>query len=118
MAEFPHNIAVVADHSTALGFQLAGVQTGFQLADIKTVHVAEKKSAEKKIEELLAQPDLGIIIVTEEIFSSLDWRLRKKIERIAKPVVIAVPDKFGPKAEDKESIKALIRRALGVDLTR
>ncbi len=61
--------------------------------------------------------DLGIIIVDERLLEAADWRLRRKIEMAAKPVVVAVPGRDGP-AEQSESISKLVKRALGFDLMK
>ncbi len=106
--KYSHRIAVVADGPTCTGFRLAG---------IRDVHLAEGKEAEAKIEELLADPGTGIVIVNEKIMNGADWRLKKKIERLAKPVVIAVPDKGGP-AEQGDSLRAMIKKALGFELMK
>lgn len=101
-------IAVIADNATCLGFRLAGVQQAF---------AAEGKQAEKKLEEMLEKESIGIIIINEKLLDKMDFRLKKKLDRKAKPVVITVPDKKGGEAET-ESLKALIKRAIGIELIR
>jgi len=100
-------IAVVGDGATATGFRLAGVTN---------VYALEGKEAEKKIAELLGNEDTEILIVNERISASLDWRLKKKISTIARPVVVEIPDKFGTSGQT-ESLKAMVKRALGFELT-
>lgn len=107
--EFPHNIAVVADNSTALGFRLAG---------LKQVYALDEKAAEQKLAELIDNPDVGIIVMNENYLASIDHRLKKKIDRLAKPVIIAVPDKTGKTAVEAESLKQLVKRALGLELMK
>src|SRR3989338_253801 len=94
-------IVVVADGPTCTGFRLAGIQE---------IYPREGREAESKIEELMASEDTGIIITSEKLMDSLDWRLKKKIERAAKPVIIAVPDKGGPMEQKADSLKSQIRR--------
>ena len=101
-------IVVIGDNATCTGFRLSGIQRVFR---------AEGREAEKRLAELLEQQEIGIIIVNEKIFEKMDFRLKKKIERTARPVVIAVPDKTGAGAE-AESLKALIKRAIGIELLR
>ncbi len=101
-------IIVVADGPTCTGFRLAGVQDVFP---------AEAGAAEKKIEELMASEDAGIIITSEKVMDGLDWRLRRKIDRAARPVVIAVPDKNGPR-EQKDSLASQVKKALGFELMK
>ncbi|VVB99561.1 V-type ATP synthase subunit F [uncultured archaeon] len=100
-------IVVVADGPTCTGFRLAGIQEIFP---------REGREAEAKIEELLGTEDTGIIITSEAIMEKMDWRLKKRIERQAKPVVIAVPDKGGPVAGEADSLKSQIKKALGFEI--
>jgi len=102
----PDKIIVIGDPATVMGFRLAGVAEAY---------VAEGKNAEKKLAELLDRENAGIIIVTEPILAALDWRLRKRIEAIAKPVVVAVPDKNGSTGEAGK-LSEMIKRALGFEL--
>jgi V/A-type H+-transporting ATPase subunit F len=104
--DYPHKIVVVADGPTCTGFRLAGVQEAFKLLG---------KAAERKVEELVEEGEVGIVIINEKLLTSMDHRLRKTIDRIAKPVFIAVPDKNGPSA-DVESLKEMVKRALGFEL--
>ena len=99
-------IAVIADSATATGFRLAGIDSTYPLSG---------EAAEAKLSELLSDPAYGILIVTERLVESCDWKLKKRIESTAKPVVVAVPDSGGP-IEQSESLGKLIKRALGFDL--
>lgn len=100
-------IAVVGDSAMLTGFKLAGVE--------KTFLVANAEEGEKAIASLLADPELGIVIVGEELVEAFDWKLKKRIEAAAKPVVVTVPGKKGP-MEQSESLSKLVKRALGFDL--
>ena len=59
--EAKDSIVVVADSPTCTGFRLAGVQKAF---------FGLGKEAETKINELIALPDVGIIVVNENIIDS------------------------------------------------
>ncbi|HIH10518.1 MAG TPA: hypothetical protein HA254_07690 [Candidatus Diapherotrites archaeon] len=107
--ELKHTIAVVADGPTCTGFRLAGVQNVFP---------RQGKEAEQKIEELLGSEEVGILIVNERAFGSMDWRLKRRIERMAKPVVIPVPDKDGPAVQESGSLAEMVKRALGFELMK
>jgi len=102
----PDRIIVIGDPSTVMGFRLAGVGEAY---------IAEGKDAEKRLAELLDRENAGIIIVTEPVIAGLDWRLKKRIEAIAKPVVVAVPDKGGPSGEAGK-LSEMIKRALGFEM--
>ncbi len=101
-------IIVVADGPTCTGFRLAGVQE---------VYPAEGKDAERKIDELMGVEDAGVIITSEKIMDALDWRLKKKLDHAAKPVIIVVPDKNGP-MEQKDSLASQVKKALGFELMK
>lgn len=101
-------IIVVADGPTCTGFRLAGVQDIFP---------REGKEAEAKIEELMDSEDAGVIITSEKIMDGLDWRLKKKLDRAARPVVIAVPGKSGP-MEQKDSLASQVKKALGFEIMK
>ncbi len=100
-------IAVLGDSSLTTGFKLAGVQ--------RLYCISEESQAQKTLETLMQDSEIGIIIVSEELLESIDWRLKRKVEDAAKPVVISVPSKKGP-MEQGESLAKLIKRALGFDI--
>ena len=108
MADNKEKIAVIADSPTCTGFRLAGVENTFALGGA---------GAEAKISELLGDESFGIIVVSERTVEGCDWRLKKKVEQTAKPIVVTIPDMGGP-IEQEESLAKLIKRALGVDLTK
>ncbi len=102
-------IAVIADSATTTGFRLAGIEHTFALS--------RQEEAEAKLSELLADSPYGIIIVTEGLLENCDWRLKKRVEATAKPIVVPIPSAQGP-IEQEESISMLIKRALGIDLSK
>lgn len=106
--ENKEKIAVIADSATCTGFRLAGVENTFSLSGTE---------AEGKLSELLSDERFGIIVVPERLVENCDWRLKKRVEATAKPIVVPIPDSAGP-IEQEESLSKLIKRALGVDLTK
>jgi vacuolar-type H+-ATPase subunit F/Vma7 len=101
-------IVVIGDSPTCTGFRLAGLEMVMPLSG---------RDAEAKIEELLERQDVSIIIVNEKIMNFVDWRLKRKIEKTAKPVVIAIPDKEGP-SEETDSLRSMVKKALGFELMK
>ncbi|MBI5228107.1 V-type ATP synthase subunit F [Candidatus Micrarchaeota archaeon] len=99
-------ILVIGDEALVTGFNLAG------LSD--SVSVNEQNFA-KELESALAKPEFGIIIVNEKMLANIEWRLKKKLDSIAYPVIVPMPDSGGTSTEGDE-IKKLIKRALGFDL--
>ncbi len=101
-------IAVIADSATSTGFRLAGVENAFPLSG---------EAAENKLSELLSDSSYGVIIVAERLLENCDWRLKKRVEATAKPIVVPIPDASGP-IEQSESLSMLVKRALGLDLSK
>jgi vacuolar-type H+-ATPase subunit F/Vma7 len=102
-------IAVIGDRALAAGFRLAGLYY---------VQVAEKgREFEDKLKEAINDPKFGIVIVNESYLPGLDWRLKKKIDNLAHPVVVGVADISGESAEG-EDLSELIKKALGFDVSK
>lgn len=113
MAETPNvhhkeKLAVIADSATCTGFRMAGVESTFALSGTE---------AESKLSDLLSDTSYGIVIVTERLLETCDWRLKKRVEATAKPIVVPIPDSGGP-IEQSESLSMLVKRALGLDLSK
>jgi len=88
---------------------------GFRLAGLEFYEMVEEKDYEQKLEEYLKKEEFGIIITNERMLNSIDWRLKKKLDSIAYPVIVPMPDQSGVSVEGDE-IRNLIKRALGFDL--
>ncbi len=99
-------ILVLGDAPLVMGFRLAGIDNTVQ---------TDEKGVQGEIEKALADREVGIIITNENMLTKIDWRLKKKLDSIAYPVVIPMPDFSGRSAEGDE-IRGLIKRALGFDL--
>ena len=93
----------------------APLVTGFQLAGIEDAALVGKENFQKTLEDYLLKTEFGIIVVNEGMLVDIDWKLRKKLDSIAYPVIVPVPDASGKEGEG-EQIRALIKRALGFDL--
>lgn len=72
----PDRVVVIGDAAMATGFKLAGVSE---------IYVVEEKEGAARLVELLDRENVGIVIVKDEIVQHLDWRVKKRIETIAKP---------------------------------
>jgi len=93
----------------------APLVTGFRLAGLEDCVLATKDGFQGALEDALGKPEYGILIVNEVMLGSIDWRLKKKLDGLAYPVIIPMPDVSGESGEGDE-IRALIKRALGFDL--
>jgi len=99
-------ILVLGDAPLVMGMRLAGIE------DTVT---ADDSTYQPELEKALANEAYGIIITNEQMLGKIDWRLRKKLDSIAYPVIVPMPDYSGQSTEGDE-IRNLIKRALGFDL--
>ncbi len=99
-------IVVLGDAPLVMGFKLAGIENAIN---------ATEETFQQELEKALANEEYGIIITNEKLLENVDWRLKKKLDSIAYPVVVPLPDQSGGSKEGDE-IRGLIKRALGFDL--
>lgn len=64
---------------------------GFRLAGCATVVAAEGATASDALRELAATADVGLLLVTADLWTSVGERLRGQLERLARPVVMPIP---------------------------
>ncbi len=95
-------IAVVGEESFMIGFKLAGIKKGI-LAQLPEEY-------EKSLKELLKDPNIGMIIVSQEAFHSISRPLKLKIEETTKPVIFSIGEKRD------HDLKNHIIKVVGVDL--
>ncbi|MEM4336103.1 MAG: V-type ATP synthase subunit F [Candidatus Anstonellales archaeon] len=93
------------------------VVLGFRLMGIEGEVVEQVKDVEKKIEDAIANENIGIVLVEQSLFNRVDWRLKKKIENIASPVILPVAG-TGAEEREEETLDMLIKRALGFELKK
>lgn len=96
----------IADEDTARGFRLAGIIT-------RVAKTAEQ--AQGAIDELSAQPDCGVIIITEK----LAILARSHIEMIRltcdRLLIVEIPGPEGPMPGCK-GLRELVQEAIGVSV--
>ena len=88
--------------------------TGFSLTGIKDLHVARNgEEARRALKSLLEDPDMGIILITEDLAEGARGELAKRKAGLY-PILIEIPDKRGP--GERDSIRELIKRTVGLDI--
>ncbi|HID47122.1 MAG TPA: V-type ATP synthase subunit F [Methanothermococcus okinawensis] len=98
-------IGVVGDFHMTVGFRLAG------LTDVYQVETPE--DAIKVIEELDRREDIGLIIISEKLGDTLGDKLSK-----INTYIVEVPDKDGPIVRERDPIRELVRKAVGIELKK
>ena len=96
-------LAVVGRDDFVLGFRLAGVR--------KTYSV-EPDAFESTLNEVLADADVGILVVSTDDLQRLGHGTRRKLETVPRPVVIAVG------SQQEEDLRTKVKRAIGIDLLK
>ncbi|GBE17709.1 MAG TPA: V-type ATP synthase subunit F [Euryarchaeota archaeon] len=102
------NISVIADHSTVTGFRLAGVNKGFEAED--------GKDALPILKELFKDKEAGLIIITEKLYEELDEEIKRLTEKRVTPMIVAIPDSKGFFDERIDPIRALVKKAVGIEI--
>ena len=94
-------IVVLGENEFTVGFQLAGVARVIEL----------DKDLEKKVNALLDDPTVGIIVTSNKAVDSLSERTRTRLFKVVKPVTVVVSDE-----EKEENLRKMIIKSIGVDL--
>ncbi len=99
-------IMVIGRPEAVLGFSLAGVSGRV------ATNAAEANEA---LDAVLAQRDLGIILVTEDIAAMIQARMDQLKMHSTVPLVVEIPAPGGP-PPGKESLSEMVKRAIGVKI--
>ncbi len=99
-------IAVIGEREIALGFKLSG---------IKDVFISEGKEASSTLLRLMASKEYDLVIASYSIRLSLSPNALRATETAMKPLVIFIPSEK-ELSEQSESVEALAKRVLGVDI--
>jgi len=84
--------------------------TGFRLSGISHVFSSEDR-LDAKVEEALGVAEIGVLVMEEAAFSTLNNKTKKRLERIVKPVVVTISGKG-----KETNLREMIKRSIGVDL--
>ncbi len=95
------DIAVVGSTKFVLGFQLSGIRQTFEV----------EGDYYKKIKDIMAKENIGIMVTEENIMKQLDDHDRNDIESSVRPVVIVLSEEAS-----SESLRKMIRKSIGIDL--
>lgn len=90
------------------------VAHGFALAGVPALAVAGAAEAADGLARLARQPEVGVVLVEEELWAGLPEGARHRLEREPLPVVVPFP---GPAWVEREEpgayVLELLRRAIG-----
>lgn len=94
-------IAFVGARESVLGFNLAGIK--------KSYGANTEEELVSKIGEVMADPNVGILVLKQSDYNRLPKRLQEQLES-TRPTVIAIG------TEQSTEMREKIKRAIGVDL--
>ena len=99
-------IVAIGDEHTVTGFRLAGITRAY-----------ETEGAAKTIKEILAEENVGVVIMTERFAEAHRSLVEEhKASKRIMPIIVEVPDSAGPITREVDPIRELIRRAIGTDV--
>ncbi len=100
-------LAIVGDRELAIGYRLIGIDDTF---------IVDDEEASKKIQELYSSGEFGLIIASDSVRSKIPSKFLSEIEGSIEPLVLFLPSLKETTEEDKESIAALAKRVLGINI--
>jgi vacuolar-type H+-ATPase subunit F/Vma7 len=108
------DIAVIGDEELVNALRLAGISKHYT---IKVNHDV-RDNVRKALTELLAGPDVGIVIILEDYAEYVeDLVTQVKKGKGITPVIVQVPSKFGTKYPDiRKYYRAIIRESIGFEV--
>jgi V/A-type H+-transporting ATPase subunit F len=95
---------VIGDEDTVIGFRYAGVDGEM---------VALPEQAKSAFNKAINSPDVGILIITQQIAQSLADVIEAKRMEGGTPVIVEIPDRNGP-LEGRKTLIEMIREAIGI----
>lgn len=93
-------IGVIGSDEFTLGFRLAGV---------RRVFVADKSNYQEKMQEAIADANIGILAVNAEDLQYLPANVKTKVMDSIQPVVV-------PVGGDQSDLREKVKKVIGVDL--
>ena len=92
--------------------------TGFCLAGVNDHVMCDQNTFQKSLESILENKDYGIIIVNQSMLECIDWKLKKRLDTLAYPVVVPMQSAANKEKEESQEIRNLVKRALGFDISK
>ena len=101
-------LAALCDMDTAVGLRLAGVNNLF----------IPKDNPASLFQQVIQNRDIGVLFITEPIAANLGKPLREFRLHNHIPIIVELPDKKGSDAEKIDFISHIIKRAVGIDISK
>ncbi|MDH4143098.1 MAG: hypothetical protein OEV61_10845 [Chloroflexota bacterium] len=97
-------LVVIATAAVADGFRLAGCST----------RTANPTEASRILRRVMSEGDVGLVLVTADLWEEIGERLRAAIERSARPIVLPIPAGVVTDASTRRQLLGeMLERAIG-----
>lgn len=91
------------------------IAAGFALAGLRPVEAPTPEAGGERLRDLLAQPDVGVVLVEEAFYDRLPDEVRRQLGRRPLPMVVPFPEPtWGERGDQAEAyIVELLRQVIG-----
>lgn len=96
-------LAVVGPENFVLGFALSGIKSIFE--------VDNQDEAERCVEKIIENKQIGIMIIDEKTAECLDERMREKLMVSVSPVVVTLSTQ-----SSQDELRRMIIKSIGIDV--
>lgn len=87
---------------------------GFRLAGSATVTARPGPEAAARVRSVVAERDVGLVLVTADLWDTLDDRFRGALERAARPIVLPIPAGVATDVSTRRQLLGeMLERAIG-----
>jgi len=100
-------IIVVGSPTLVVGLTLAGLSNSIIIENVDKF--------QSEFEKVLSNEEYGVVIVQENMIKAIDWRLKRKLDNLAYPIIVPVPEVNG-ESSGASDLRKLVKRALGFDI--
>ena len=100
------NIYCLADEDTVRGFRLAGISGQV---------VTTPEQAAIAVNQILSQPEINLLIITEQIYKNISGLIDTIRLNAARPLIVEIPGPDGP-LNDRKTLRQIVQEAVGMNM--
>jgi V/A-type H+-transporting ATPase subunit F len=98
--------AVSENRDTLLGLRLAGIR-GTQISNLS--------EAEKLLDSLLKDKEIGIILITEKLAEGMRLKVNSIKQKLTYPLIVEIPDRHGS-IRGEDYITGYVKDSIGIKI--
>ena len=102
-------LAALCDKDTAVGLRLAGIHE---------LYIEKEKNIKDLWNVISTKDDIGILFITEKIADDLGKYLKDYRVRNNFPIIVEIPDKKGRIKGHIDFVSHLIKKAVGIEISK